>query len=90
MADGLIDIIQPRLPINTGAQVERSDSYRWIKIYDMKDDVGGTWSTSSQNPNAKGGTLEVTGSKLNLKADKKVDKEFAIVYATTVVSRTVR
>jgi len=91
MANGLIDIIEPRLPVNTETKVKQDEKYKWIKIYDMRDDVGGNWYTPFQNLNNKSGTaLEIIGNKINLKTDRRIDKEFAILHANNVISRVIR
>ena len=91
MADGLIDIIQPRLPIIHKVEDKTRNNYRWIKVYDMRDDLNGYWNIPFQNPNVKGvNLLEVIGNKVNLKAEKKIDKEFNFEHANKVIFRNIR
>eukprot|EP00826_Nyctotherus_ovalis_P038044 TRINITY_DN3530_c0_g1_i1.p1 TRINITY_DN3530_c0_g1~~TRINITY_DN3530_c0_g1_i1.p1 ORF type:complete len:285 (+),score=72.26 TRINITY_DN3530_c0_g1_i1:73-927(+) len=90
MADGLLDIIQPRLNRCAKTSV-RSSEYHWVKIYDMREELRGQLSIESQCFDLKGNNLlEVVGTKLNLRIDKKIDKEFRIVHAIETLSRNVR
>jgi len=90
MADGLIDIIQPRLPKMKKIN-KKSKEYQWMKIYDMREELKGHLNIESQCYNIKGNSLlEVIGTKLNLKTDKRIDKEFGIIKASEVFNRNIR
>jgi len=94
MSDGLLDLIEPRLPVEKGSKTQASPSnYKWVKIYDMRDEVNGNWTVPTQspisNPNAIP-DLEVWGAKLNWKLDKKIDKTFSVKYAAELICKFAR
>jgi len=88
MADGLIDILQPRLPLVSNI-VRTNDKYKWIKIYDMRDTVNSNWTSPTHNTN-NNSVFEVKGNKANLKVEKLIEREYMMKTASIVLQRNVR
>jgi len=80
MAEGLLDIIQSRLSVS---RVRReSMEYEWVKIYEGVKGNGNVIGINSG--------LEVCGNKLNIRTEKKIDKELILTSALRVIERFIR
>ena len=88
MADSMMDLLDPRLPEGKKYINAEFGDYKWIKVYDMRDDMNGNWFVPMQNPNIN--TMELYGDKVNMKADKKSERQFERGLAIKVLSRNVR
>jgi len=83
MADGLLDIIGPRLPLYS--ECKRNEEYKWIKIYDMRDEGNCYIPLRDMNSNV----IEVVGNKLN-KFNKKIDRRFCLLEAEEIIARNLK
>lgn len=60
-------------------------------MYDMREELRGQLGIESQCFDIKGNNLlEVVGAKVDLRMDKKIDREFRIVYAVEILSRNAK
>ena len=83
MADGLLDIIGPRLPLY--CEYKRNEEYKWIKVYDMRDE--GNCNIPLRD--MKSNVIELFGYKLN-KFNKKIDKKFCLLEAEEIIARNLK
>ena len=105
MADGLLDLILYRLPdVMSQGELSRAtkpmkSEYTWIKICDMKEELGGDFpvqGSSNINPNGivtTGTTtikLELTGQKANKKIEKKWDQCYFKNHAAALINKNIR
>lgn len=95
MANGLIDLITPRLPtLNEKAtskelskSMDTNKLYDWIKVCDMREEVG----TNVQHNNVGSGSdLQVNGESANIKFEKKIDRYFLIESAAACINRNIK
>ncbi len=96
----MLELIEPRLPCVAAASAVRKSAeptseklYKWVKIYDMRDEVNGIWSVPAPNPStnsAAGPDLEIWGSKVVAKTEKRIDKVFTLTYAADVLQRNAK
>ena len=87
MADGLIDIIQSRLP-QTAVQATGNDN-KWVKIYDMKNEIG-IYNTIPWQNTAGVNELEVFGEKFNVKNERRIHRRLCDTFAAAIINRNIR
>ena len=83
MADGMIDIIEPRLPINTSKSSSKERKYKWIKIYEREEDLCNIMRGGF-------GEVEIVGRKIHYFHEKKHHREICGDYAAVIIQRNVR
>lgn len=88
MAEGMIEIIEPRLPtISRGIMPDIIKSeYKWVKICDSREDACALPSQISNVTNE----LQIYGDKILPKDVKKYDRNFLEVQASSIINRNVR
>lgn len=85
MAHGMLDVLQPRLPLARGKS-EDSGECRWIKVCDMRDD---SWSVACHSVGVSSG-MEVRGTKASLRVEKMIEREFVVRVACEIIQRNAR
>ncbi len=85
MADGLIDIIRPRLLAVSDEHIKNDAcEYKWVKVCDDKADAANGATTP------RVAELEVLGSRLNLRRERKLTRRLCGEFAATIISKNVR
>ncbi len=74
--------------MNTSA-VTSASCYRWIKIYDVRDEVGLNATTQLVHT-PRMNDLEAVGHSISAKAIKRVDRYLRMKDAIAVINRNVR
>jgi hypothetical protein len=69
MADGIINLIAPRLPIEIPIN-EKDLKHHWIKIYDQANEF------DFKQPAKDVSKLDIKGNAVNLKIEKMIDTNF--------------
>ena len=104
MADGLVGLLQSRLPTALPPRPAELTNYRWVKIYDMRMETGSNGMTS--HPSAATGAgasagagagmrtgmgeLEAICRKVQPRQIKRLDRCFADEGAIATINRGVR
>jgi len=82
MAEGLIDIVEPRLNIKTSttSTTPKERSNRWVKIYESERNiVRGLFID-----------MEIIGKKVNLINEKNTNLRLCGDYAATIIQKNIR
>ncbi len=92
MADGIIELVGPRLPpTQTAAQIQplAHPTYRWIKVFDMREELRGCMAVAYQN--SKGTPeLELAGKKINVRTERRSERILAADWAALVIQKNAR
>ncbi len=91
MSDGIIELVEPRLPpvADPTIQTHLPSPYRWIKIYDMREELCHSLVVAYQN--SKGNPeIEICGRKVNVKAERRVEKAISASWAIPIIQRNIR
>ena len=93
MADGLISVICPKLPIDISNLSSENNQYKWVKIYDMREDIGQPincpWNNNNNN-NSGNNELEVVGKIFGFKVEKQITKLFFKEKAASLINKAIR
>ena len=81
MADGLINIIQDRLPYEL-IKTAHNDKYKWIKIHDMSDGPITPYYVKNISDNS---SMEILGEKANVKLMRKIDNKSFVFSAMQII-----
>lgn len=92
MAEGLIDIIEPKLPkIPKSKEIEKNknEEFTWKLIYDQRNDMNHICSHKKKTQ-AMNDNIEVIGNQINIRSLKKVEKIFLIAQSARLINKFVR